>query len=149
MKKRDWELIEFGIVEDMPQDSRWKGEPDFAYWIDKKTKLKCCIIRQGLGHLCGYVGVDKSNKLYGKKYHSENFPDFSVHWGVTFSDYIKKVPDNWFIGFDCAHCEDFQPKMCFSFFDHSDSTYKNFDYVLEQTESLALQISEFETILSF
>lgn len=42
-------------------------------WMTKGG-LKAVCIRVTLGHLCGYIGLEKSNKLYGLSY-SDDMPD--------------------------------------------------------------------------
>lgn len=41
----------------------YKVESDFDY-----KGLRCVVILSGMGHRCGYVGIQKGHPLYGKKY---------------------------------------------------------------------------------
>jgi hypothetical protein len=81
----------------------------------------CQSVATGMGHRCGYVGVDRYHRLHGVG-HSEKSdllkvfangfrgttPEgfFSVHGGLTFADKREEHPDLWFFGFDCAHAND-------------------------------------------
>jgi len=78
--------------------------------------LKCCVIANPLGHRCGYVGVEKSNKFYGIYFDQpitfkgqEITIEYlvSVHGGITFSGEGKwidgLVEDLWYFGYDTAH----------------------------------------------
>lgn len=35
---------------------------------------------------CGYVAVPPEHPLYGKSYMDEDYPDFNVHGGITFTE---------------------------------------------------------------
>lgn len=74
-----------------------------------------------------------------------------VHYGLTFaSDKIQGIVKNvlgdlWWFGFDTAHSGDlgvFQDEIGRQF-PHFDDTYKNFEFVRQQTKSLAEQLSNF------
>ncbi len=129
----------------------WMDEPDKAQWVDAETGLDCLIVRaNGLGHLCGYVGLPESHPLFGKDY---KVPDASVHGGLTFADKcheggrICHVPEPgrpehvWWFGFDCAHLGDVSPTYRL----HSHDTYRDFQYVKEECESLARQLKNSAT----
>ena len=64
-------------------------------------------------HPTAYIEIPKENKLYGKDYNEiyEMGYDIDVHGGLTYSDdklmCIKS--ENWFIGWDYAHCDDYMP----------------------------------------
>ena len=52
------------------------------------------------------------------------------------------MPDDlWFFGFDCAHCDDFIPKMGGMNL-MSGSVYRDMEYVKEEVKSLADQLGE-------
>lgn len=117
----------------------WMEEPDQLEWIDPETKLNCLIRRSPLGALCGYVGVDPTNRLYGKHYNYWEAPEgkyepliprwmtrlqylprkvdpllegLRCHWGLTFSDFWPEIePYIWWFGFDCGHAGDLTPLM--------------------------------------
>jgi hypothetical protein len=80
----------------------FKIEKDFM--IDE---YRCLIVGHSLGHRCGYVGIPQGHALYGIDYTDINV---NVHGTLTFSsgDDIYDVDSNglWWIGFDCAHCDD-------------------------------------------
>lgn len=133
----------------------WQSEPDKKQWEDETTKLPCLIVRSSIGHLCGYVGISKEHPWYGKDY--DNM-DIDIHGGVTFtgscmSEKNKNTsichivetgePDDvWWIGFDCAHCDDrtgINGKNT-KFFKHG--IYRNMTYVEQQIKKLAQQLME-------
>lgn len=43
----------------------WDDEPDKVQWEDAATELPCLIVRNGLGALCGYVGVPEGHPWHG------------------------------------------------------------------------------------
>ena len=146
----------------------WDNEPDKAYWVDEATGLDCRIVRNEAGGLCGYVGVPKGHPFFEKSYDDLNEEDINVHGGLTYSgksqdkemDYLlppqgDSTNNIWWLGFDCAHYGDLLPKhesdlASLSFvFDplgfmgsSMHGTYRNFDYVKSEVESLALQIKK-------
>lgn len=66
----------------------------------------CIVIFQPLGHRCGCVGLPEKNRFYGLDY---NEIDVNCHGGLTYSSnhlYEQKDTNIWWIGFDCAHCDD-------------------------------------------
>lgn len=82
-----------------------------------------------LGYYCGYVGVPKSNRYYGKHY--ENF-HLNVHGGLTFSDIgdDKYLPAGfWWYGYDTNHGREF------------DET-QTIEYNIRQCNLLASQLKE-------
>ena len=148
-------------------------------WVDSPTNLDCMIHRNRIGALCGYVGVGPDHPWYGKHYDAI---DVDVHGGLTYAnacqeevtedDGICHVPepgrphDVWWLGFDCAHGQDFMPKMRADKLDLADKfeaegkleeaelfrkeipsygiwtpTYKTIGYVKAEVESLAMQAS--------
>lgn len=66
-----------------PRRGEWDDEPDKAQWIDETTGLDCLIVRNGVGALCGYVGVPEGHPMYRKHYDEV---DVRAHGGLTFSD---------------------------------------------------------------
>jgi hypothetical protein len=97
--------------------------------------LLCEILRAPItGALCGYVGVNPEHPFYGMDY-----PDLDVHGGITYSDKDKGARDVWWFGFDCSHSCDFMP-MNESIGDPAN--YKDLNYVRNETENLAKQLSE-------
>lgn len=65
---------------------------------------------------------------------------FNVHGSITFSGLSSHmkwnilVPDGWYVGFDCAHCDD-HPSI------------QDTEYVLAELDSLAEQIDVFDKIM--
>jgi len=49
----------------------WDDEPDKIQWTDEATGRPCLIVRNQLGGLCGYVGIDKTHPLFEKPYSTE------------------------------------------------------------------------------
>jgi hypothetical protein len=145
-------------------DGPWQVEPDKVVWVDEATGLDCMIHRGNSGALCGYVGVPKGHRWYGLHYDRINSGDTDVHGGLTFSEKcdetateehgICHVPepgrpkDVWWLGFDCAHGWDVMPKIETgvgrTFLEGSmpNATYKNYEYVKREVESLARQAAE-------
>lgn len=78
-----------------------------------KTWKHCnltCVVRHSVFNCpCGYVELPKNHPLYGVNYteYSDDV-DLNVHGGVTFSGKLFDI-DGWFVGFDMAHAEDFDP----------------------------------------
>lgn len=102
----------------------WKNEPDKEQWEDEATGMPCLLVRNRRGALCGYVGVDASHPLHGKGYDGCIDGMFSVHGGLTYSDFCMEGPEAenichvpspgepdpiWWFGFDCALYGDFEP----------------------------------------
>ena len=94
----------------------WSDEPDKRQWIDQATGLPCLIVRvDGMGHLCGYVGVPPSHPAHGKSYSNWDYSDgrkevpwsdvesainaISVHGGLSYAN-------------RCAHGEDESRAIC-------------------------------------
>ena len=91
----------------------WENEPDYAEW-ENEVGYKCRISRmEGSGALCGYVGIPKEHRFWGKGYHGDNeeVDDISdnVHGGLTYSEEGKD--GYWYFGFDTTHANDFAPKL--------------------------------------
>lgn len=101
------------------------------------------IIRiTNLGTLCGYVVLPQDHPFFEKNLC--NFADTSlfeleVHGGVTFADYLDK--DSYAIGFDCAHADDYTPKLGVGLFPQ---TWKDETFVRDEIEHLAKQLKEKE-----
>lgn len=136
----------------------WDSEPDKAYWLDADTKLPCLIVRGPLGALCGYVGVGEKHPKYEKDY--PELYDVEVHGGLTYSHKCQgKICHNepndhiWWFGFDCAHFMDFCPRYSDKDLNvlygtklnqiNSRVSYKNLNYVILETKTLAKYLGEF------
>jgi len=97
-----------------------------ACWVYKGVS---CLIRKVhfSDFFCGYAGVEKGHPLYMVPY--SKVEGIEVHGGLTFSgSFLKGV---WFFGFDCGHSYD-DPAF--------GGTKKDFDYVIQETNSLADQL---------
>lgn len=78
-----------------------KQEKRFEY-----KGFPCVILFMPMGYRCGYVGLPKENKYYGKSY--DDIP-VDCHCGLTYASrklHTKNDTDKWWIGFDCGHCCD-------------------------------------------
>lgn len=141
-------------------DGPWQGEPDKRQWQDPETGLPCLIVRNRLGALCGYVGVSKGHPAYEKHYDAV---DVSVHGGLTFSNKCSpgdesqsichlvesgEDDDVWWLGFDCAHFQDYSPGMdsrlpAYLRDEHDfHNVYRDFPYVEREVTRLAKQLSK-------
>jgi hypothetical protein len=118
-----------------------EGEPDKEEFEYKG--LKCLIVRNHMGAYCGYVAIPIGNPLYEK----EDIYDGNaiyVHGGVTFQGRQEDGGD-WWIGFDCAHYEDFVPgfygifKLEYPLLQEH-AIYRDIEYVREQCKSMADQV---------
>lgn len=94
----------------------WDTEPDYIQW--QHAGYACLIVRNRMGALCGYVGVDEAHPSFGKGYDDV---DVDVHGGLTYADkctgHICHVPESgmpdsvWWLGFDTSHAFDLVPRM--------------------------------------
>ena len=135
-------------------EGEWKTEPDKKQWQDEETGLPCLIVRaEGLGQLCGYVGVTEKHPLFKVTYSDFQGHEFDVHGGITYSAlcsgpicHVTEPEENdhvWWIGFDCAHSFDFAPKLFPNFPKFSlmqSQNYRNFRYVEQEVTKLAEQL---------
>jgi hypothetical protein len=123
----------------------WEDEPNFKKWTYKGYT---CMIRRGpVGALCGYVGLKKGHRLYGKYYNEDKeLENIDCHGGLTFSGEWDELQDDlWYIGFDCAHAFDFIPGLMTM---HEstylpmmeEATYRDFDYVTKECEKIVDQL---------
>ena len=47
----------------------WEDEPDHGVWLAHGSNFPCAFTRNGVGALCGYVGVPDDHPWHGKQYH--------------------------------------------------------------------------------
>ena len=128
--------------------------------------LKCVVAFGSNGWRCGYVGIPRSHKFYGKEYTEieSQIDHGDCHGGLTFSSRSigEKYPiesDLWWFGFDCAHYGDGKDlDLAIELFPHiAESLYKikacedmfptydevrSCEYVAESCISLANQLAE-------
>jgi len=139
----------------------WQNEPDRLEWIDELSGYPCLARRNmHLGNWCGYVGIPSSHKYYRKIMGDKALDSLDVYWGVTYTDKCDGDPENgichksekddiWWIGFDCAHCDDYIPWIeanghHYNFPNSINVTYKTLEFVKKECESLAKQLKEKE-----
>lgn len=117
----------------------WMEEPDYLYFSHaiEGNIYRCHIIRVGhLGHLCGYVEIDKCHPLYQKD--ADKLYDAGIE-EITFTDYLfcdKDMP--YVIGFDCAHSWDMAPYSKELHWEYA--TYKDISHVTYKLKDLCKQI---------
>lgn len=132
-------------------DGPWQAEPDKLQWPDEETGLPCLIIRSGLGHLCGYVGLPPGHPDFGRDY-GEVEDAYKCHGGLTYSDRCQEgnernsichlapgEPDAWWLGFDCAHHLDLSPRSVVLRGLIRGERYRDLAYVRAQVAALAQQ----------
>ena len=92
---------------------------EMEYGKERKTELLCkdkyknynyYVLNLGT-HPTAYIEIPKEDKLYGKSY-DEIYRigcDIDVNGGLTYSDneLMGISSENWFIGWDYAHCGDY------------------------------------------
>lgn len=127
------------------------NEGNFEEWRDKETGYMCRIIRPyESGHLCGYVKIPDTHPIFGKDYSSSfydgPFYGIEVHGGLTYSGEMG-VKGNWWLGFDCVHLGDLNPRdvLVYGYRSyHDDDTYRTKDYVKKEVTSLAKQLKNLD-----
>lgn len=95
-----------------------------------------------LDTLCGYVVLPQYHPFFGKILYNSDDTELwklKVHGGATFADYLDK--DTYAIGFDCAHADDYVPKLGAGLIPQ---TWKYEAFVRGEIEHLAEQLKEKE-----
>lgn len=101
--------------------------------------FQACIIRvEWSGHLNGYVKIPTDHRLFGMGYSDDKFPDLHVHGGITYAGEMEN-PDEWWIGFDCAHYDDPMPNNPAQF-KSTTATYKDEYFVVREIMNLVEQV---------
>jgi hypothetical protein len=151
-------------------DGPWQKEPDKVQWTDRASGLPCLAVRNAMsGHWCGYVGVSEAHSLFGVDYNDDRIGLLPVHGGVTFTNTCMEdsqetgvchIPEPgetdkvWWLGFDCAHCDDFRPgasvylpsSILMQVLDLCrDEQYRTLRYVRQECRFLALQLAAIKT----
>lgn len=121
----------------------WDDEPDKIQFQDEATGLPCLIVRNRVGGLCGYVGVEGGLTFSG---HCQTHSDAETNGVCHIPD--KGEADNvWWLGFDCVHLNDLVPSM--TKYRHivpsmnigeDYDVYRNIEYVKAECAALALQL---------
>lgn len=127
----------------------WQNEPDYVSWITE-CGYQAYILRQsGMGHLCGYVFLEKGHLCHDLGYQAVNV---EVHGGLTYSgrseewNYTNITPSPagmWILGFDCGHSWDYKPGVGPAY-GGNPGDYKQVWYVRTEVERLANQLKEME-----
>lgn len=144
----------------------WQYEPDKVQWVDGHTGLPCLAVRGPAGAWCGYVGLAPDHPAYGIAYNTcracgddlwcgHSIADrVSVHGGLTYSGLCQKDATQhgichvveegeqdtvWWVGFDCAHCDDYAPKIDSAAL-RAFQTYRDLAYVQAECAALADQL---------
>ena len=139
----------FKIISDIVSkvDHPWEYEPDLYKWTYRGIE---CMADRNLTHgaWCGYVDVptDAYEKLVilTNAYKKSEEEMLDVHGGVTYCAIVvdKNVQR---MGFDCAHGEDYLPRITNLTRDimyHKDErpTYRDLAFVIAECESMVDQI---------
>jgi hypothetical protein len=124
-----------------------------------KDGRRIVVVFTSMGHRCGYVGVTEGHKLHGKGY-SDLDNELDVHGGLTYSGHDGNYPVHnedgvwWFVGFDCAHYNDFRDTEAMVKYGFGDrlagydidmpgSYVRSKEYVLEECYRLADQMGSY------
>jgi hypothetical protein len=98
-----------------------------------------------MGHLCGYLAVYKTHPWYDK----DELYDVDVHGGITYTARVedvdlpsKDIKDHYWVGFDCAHYNDFIPGSSMTYI--SGEVFRNRDFVYNELVELAKQADKAE-----
>ena len=148
----------------------WLDEPDKIQWYDQATQMACLIVRNPVGVLCGYVGVEPSHPWHGVAYNEcikpgacdcESVCDhrpgsiLQVHGGINYSTPCQEdgevchVPtagrehNIWWFGFDCGHAWDLIPRYIAKGWYFKDVQYRDVEYVKNQCADLAYQLAQY------
>jgi len=113
--------------------NEWETESNLERWTYREHD--CVVLRiENLGHLCGYASFHKEDisKIDTTEIH--------VHGGVTYESSGLHIVDpdskKYWIGFDCAHYGDLVPSMSEKGLSVGHETYRNIEYVKNQTEQI-------------
>ena len=74
----------------MSKKEKWEIEPDYLHCIDQETGYFYYIYRDlECKHLCGYVEIPNTHKVYWLSYMDELFYDIDVHGGVAYTGTLE------------------------------------------------------------
>ena len=106
--------------------------------------LDCLILRvKDLGHLCGYVRIPATHPLFKNSLECEGI--LEVHGGITWTRELKGR-EGWWVGFDCAHWDDYSPYVSLFARQFRPSQYRTMEYVEKELRKLAKQIVEYKEV---
>jgi hypothetical protein len=141
----------------------WVQEPDNIIFDHEGFKCHCLrIVRMNNydafgGHWCGYIYLPEHHPWYDLNLHNI---EASVHGGLSYSQMQRNA--TYAVGFDCGHSFDLVPSLekylkedkvydqmkhntCSKLFSRH---YRNVNYIVNQTQSLANQASEIKKTLA-
>ena len=126
-------------------------------WRHKKSTC-VAIINHLTGTRGGYCSVPRSHPFFNKPYDHHSLATILVHGGLTYSgklewasEYIEEItPNLWWFGFDCFHSLDLpDPELMrntalqeIKQTNIQGRTFKDFNYVKENCNDLATQLSK-------
>jgi len=116
-----------------------------------KAGLPALIVLGTLGTHCGYVGVSKQHKAYGKDYSDDLLDGVQAHGGLTYAGKPPLIKDSefWAIGYDCGHLGDFVPAIQKMFPDYFTSDiWRDEAFCVEECEDLAHQLAALDLPLA-
>lgn len=110
-----------------------------------------CVIKRMMylgGQLNGYVRIPKASKFYDATKQDMGYDDIPIecHGGLTFTGKLEDEPeDEFYIGFDTAHFQDYMPFMQFQLsqyfnHEHESETYKDINYVRKECRDIVDQL---------
>lgn len=62
------------------------------------------ILHNSMGYLCGYVRIPSDHSWF--QISCNLLSHINIHGGLTFANTCLIHPDQWWVGFDCAHIYD-------------------------------------------
>lgn len=87
----------------MPENPRWH-----EVLADEQYRGYRFVIMNYGTHPCAYIVIPIGHPLWGKQYcESQILKNIDVHGGFTFTDKHPWIDDQWCIGWDYAHCDDY------------------------------------------
>lgn len=122
----------------------WTTEAD---WLDFYHHGIRCIAKRVPIHFAwvGYIGIESMHPWFQTKDYSDLDSVVSIHGGITYlgdfpiDEAVDENPTLW-LGFDCAHCNDFCPGFMRYFNGFiPDQIYRDEQYVVRELKHLAFQ----------
>ena len=132
----------------------WVNEPDFIEFehLGYNCEVLRIFIREGgslcLGHLCGYVILNKEHPYFG--FHYDEI-EIDCHGGLTYSE--MESDGHYHIGFDCCHAGDHVPSITsmmtdefqYKFIEHTylkEIEYRTAEFVMQECKKIVEQLIE-------